>query len=314
MGKSKCEVYAPLELLKRAAVIFPECWKQMDRFHLQNGCEGYPAWPTWCYVPISFALDVATSGAIVSNIEEIMPAMSAAQIIAALAPWRVEKEVFVMDPDMELLLYKQADDIDIPTDTLMNIPYPCFYVQTSALFYASQKVEGFFVHLEFNPSDSRRELRLLFVLEDRSVIGFPLHITDADIRTSILCTVQESNDDEALALLLRESLQLILYLCSENAEIKKNPEQDTFMRRFSTVIHDRYSEIRKWDVGVRAGQAVRRYKRARISAIKDPCRPIASHSSMNPPVLRGRWQNHRMQTAEGELKLVIRWSAPTFIS
>ena len=47
MGKSKCEVYAPLELLKRAAVIFPECWKQMDRFHLQNGCEGYPAWPTW---------------------------------------------------------------------------------------------------------------------------------------------------------------------------------------------------------------------------------------------------------------------------
>lgn len=331
MGK-KYTVYAPLELLKRTTAIFPDAWKQMEKFHKENGTNGLPSWPDWCYAPIAASIAVATSGAIVANIEEIMPAMTAAQTIAALAPWRLSKEVFVMDPDLELLLYKQADDLDIRSDILMHLPYPCFYVQTSALFFGSQKIDGFFVHLEYDVNDGHNELRFLFVDEDRDTFGYPVYIDAQDIRSSIEQTLKQAHQnmapdspyrsaimmspDKLFALegLLKESLQLVLYLCAENSEIKKNPEQDTFMRRSSLIIRDRYAEIRKWDVGVRIGQAVRRYKQASsVIADTDQRQQGHSHASPRPHLRRGHWHNYWTGPTDGERKLILKWTAPTFV-
>ena len=333
MKKKNYDVYAPLDLLKKTTVAYPNAWKQMESFHNENGVGGLPAWPEWCYAPFAAAIAVATSGAPLTNPEKFLLAMPAAQTIAALAPWRLSKEVFVMDPDLELLLYKQIDDLDIRPDILMHLPYPCFYVQTSALFYGADKIEGFFVHLEFDVNDGHRELRLLFVYEDRSVFGYPVYIDAKDIRSSIEQTLKQAHQNiapdspyqsilpqssenlSALETLLKESLQLILYLCAENVEISKNHEQDTFMRRSHSVVRDRYAEIRKWDVGVRIGQAVRRYKQTHIAIAEDNNEPRqqSGHASPRPHLRRGHWHNYWTGPLNGERKLVLKWTAPTFI-
>ena len=332
MSNGKTDVYTPLYLLKRTNALFPNAWKQMENFHNENGTEWLPKWPNWCYAPMAAAIAVATSGSIVTNIEEIMPAMSAAQTIAALAPWRLSKEVFVIDPDMELLLYKQVDDLDIHSEILLHLPYPCFYVQTSALFFGISKIDGFFVHLEFDVNDGHRELRLLFVYEDKSVMGFPIYLDVQDVRSSVIQTLKQvhqnitsdspmrqdvlikADDLTSLEALLKESLQIVLYLCAENSEIKKNPEQDMFMRRSSIIVRDRYAEIRKWDVGVRIGSAIRRYKQAGLGSEKQNLPKSASiKSSPRPHLRRGHWHNYWTGPMNGERKLVLKWTAPTFI-
>lgn len=113
MGKARDEVYAPLELLKRISASYPKAWEQMEAFHNMNGSNGLPPWPDWCYAPMSAAIAVATSGGIVTNKENLAPFMADAQAIDALAVWRRSKEVFVLDSDMEQLLYEQADDLEI---------------------------------------------------------------------------------------------------------------------------------------------------------------------------------------------------------
>lgn len=328
MEKKKCDVYAPLELLKKTTAGYPNVWKQMEQFHNENGIGESFAWPEWCYAPLAAAITVATSGIPLENSEKIISALPAAQSIAALASWRLSKEVFVMDPDLELLLYKQIDDLDICPEVLTHLPYPCFYVQTSTLFCGSDKIEGFFVHLEFDMEDGHRELRFLFVREDRTVFGYPIYIDAKDIRNSIEQTLKQTHPNTvsdlsyqrthenlaSLETLLKESLQLVLYLCSENVEIDKNPEQDTFMRRSNLVVRDRYAEIRKWDVGVRIGRAMRRYKQM-CSISADGSEPLqqTGQISFRSHLCRGCWCDYWIKSSDGGRKLALKWIEPTFV-
>lgn len=330
MGKARDEIYAPLELLKRISASYPKAWEQMEAFHNMNGSNGLPPWPDWCYAPMSAAIAVATSGGIITNKENLTPFMADAQAIDALAVWRRSKEVFVLDSDMEQLLYEQADDLEIDSNILMRLPYPCFYVQTSSLQMGKQIAKGFFVHLEYDVNDGHAELRLLFLFDDKTTAGFPIYIDESNIRDSLTRTLNEAHNnltpgsplhnfllfhsDEylELAAFLKKSLQLVLYVCAENAEIKKNPEQDTIMKRSSAGIKDRYAEIRKWDVGVRIGQTIRRYKKVHESIEKDEQRSLIRYSP-RPHLRRGHWHHYWTGPKDGERKLILKWTAPTFI-
>lgn len=331
MGKMKDEVFAPLDLLKRISASYPNAWQQMETFHNMNGSNGLPPWPDWCYAPMAAAIAVATSEAKATYKESFIPVMSAAQAIDALAVWRRSKEVFVLDADMEQLLYEQADDLEINSHILMRLPYPCFYVQTSFLQLEKLPVNGFFVHLEYDVNDGHTELRLLFLFGNKTTIGFPIYIDESNIQDSLERTLDAAhrnlppdlpfegpmllhgNDYSKLEQFLKKSLQLVLYLCAENVEVRKNPEQDTVMKRSNAGIKDRYAEIRKWDVGIRIGQAVRRYKKVHESIAKDEQAHSLLRLSPRPHMRRGHWHHYWSGPKSGERKLILKWTAPTFI-
>lgn len=326
MGKKDNLIFAPLDLLKRTSARFPLAWEQMATFHRDNGKDDFVSWPDWCYAPIAAAIAVATNGAIVSQPEQLLLCMTSAQTIAALAPWRLSKEVFIIDSNLESLLYEQQDDLDLQPEILLQLPYPCFYVQVSSLIYYSKKVEGFFVHLEYDVNSGERELRILYLFDDRSVAGCPVHIDEDTLRESMQHFVQQAHNNltpgsplrrmllmdsdsfESLESTIKKTLQLILYLCAKNAEVQQNPEQSTVMKRSGTI-QDKYSEIRKWDVGVRIGQAVSRYKESSGSRTTT----YASHASPRPHMRRGHWHNYWTGPKSGERKLILKWTAPTFV-
>ena len=125
----------------------------------------------------------------------------------------------------------------------------------------------------------------------------------------------EAAQSDALAEALRCTLQLVLYLCAQNAEITPSPEQASHTKRSSTgVIVDRYAEIRKWDVGIRVGNAVRNYRRQQeITPVDDLVR---THASPRPHMRRGHWHHFWTgpKSKPAERKLILQWVAPTFVT
>ena len=59
-----------------------------------------------------------------------------------------------------------------------------------------------------------------------------------------------------------EAVHLTLYICAENAEIAENETQKKIYRK-PTKTTDRFREIRKWDVGVKTGEILRKIERDR---------------------------------------------------
>lgn len=313
--------YPPLLLLKNISAQYPEVWDLMERFHAANGVDLQP-WPQWCYVPMAAPLEVAR------RVNTGHDPVTLGQQLAALAPWRISKEAYVFDPDMEQLLYEQADDLEIPGEILLQLPYPCFYVETSALEHVGERFSGMLVHLEYDANNHDRELRLLFLRPDGSSFGVPVHIDDSSVSESMQRMLSEAHSNarssgmapplmdyaeiDAFIAFLSRALQLVLYICASNADIGPSPEQALITRR-SPTIKDRYAEIRKWDVGFRIGSAVRAHREA-IAAeemLQSAEHNGSQHKAPRPHMRRGHWHHYWVGSKKTDSqRLVLRWVAP----
>lgn len=331
------QTYPPLALLRRITAKYPSAWEEMEMFHNACGSPPLPKWESWCYAPMAAAYAI-TMQDLQNNFENRMAVISDMQCIAALAPWRLSKEVYVIDPELQALLFDQADDLELDSEILLHLPYPCFYIQFSpAVTWNGIEYHGVFVHLEHDTITGDKELRLLYLSESGRTYGQPVHIESGTVAQSILRTRTEAYenlppdqheyrralmlDDRRAQMTARfysQTVQLVLYLCAQNAEIAPNSEQAFVTRRSKTgEIKDRYAEIRKWDVGTRIGNAVRAYRRS----IETPPEPSAektpgTHASPRPHLRRGHWHNFwtGSKNAPADRKLILKWVAPTFVS
>ncbi len=342
MSRKKQLVYPPLDFLKRTTAQFPGVWDEIERFRCGNGVEGQISWQPWCYVPMAFSLAVARDAAGVIGdprympIEQMRGVATAAASFSALAPWRQSKEVYVMDEGMQEVLFEQAGDLSLSADILLHLPYPCFYIQfTPAVNYAGDLYHGVFVFLNDDFLDGRRQLYLLYLQQDgetsmlvpvpleAKTISESMDIVERDAFRKIPeghdAMVQEFRAESIRVAaqqfeLLRRTMQLVLYICAQNAEITPNPEQTSHTRRSASgIISDRYAEIRKWDVGIRVGNAVRNYRRQQETIPSDVL--PGTHASPRPHLRKGHWHNFWIGRKDfpSERKLILRWVAPTFV-
>lgn len=90
----------------------------MENFHAENGMNGLPTWPDWCYAPMSAAVAIASGGRnfLLLPVNQQQDIINSAQKIFALATWRLSKEVYQLDPDFAQLLFEQTNDLDIPSE------------------------------------------------------------------------------------------------------------------------------------------------------------------------------------------------------
>lgn len=307
------QMYAPLLLLKKITARYPNCWELVEKLRIHDDASSsYPVWEPWCYIPIGGTLAITQ----MYNFSNRSQAVDDACAMAALAPWRHDKEVFVMDEDTENLLLEQ-DDTEIPSEVLLHLPYMCFYIQ----FATITEAHGVFVHLEDDVKNGDRELRLVFVRNDGEVGTYMLHIDAQNISHSIEMTKAQARKVELRHALhshgyvnityqlLQDVLQLVLYVCANNADVQPNPEQQSTTTN-SRVIKDRYVEIRKWDVGVRIGDAIRAM--TSTQPVNHQEKKPGTHASPRPHMRRGHW--HYFWTGSksepSERKLVLRWVAP----
>lgn len=322
MKKKFNSEYPPLALLKKVSAERPEAWEQMKDFHDHNGKEGLPPWPDWCYAPMAASFAVASKGK-ADTFYEKWSFVSLSAEIAALAPWRISKEVFVIDEELKKLLSEQGGETDIPTEILLSLPYQCFYIELDNFLISGVHCCGVFVHLEYDVNNGDRELRLLYLADDGRTLGMPIHIDEKNLMENLKHTAREAwrnarvgvSEDtlEELEYDLGQTLQLILYILANNADIEPNSEQALITKR-SATIKDKYSEIRKWNVGERIGNAIRKSRLVPKDEAKDISEPT-THASPRAHMRRGHWHHFWTgpRSAPEERKLILRWVAPTAI-
>lgn len=323
----KKEIYLPLFILKQISDTYPKAWEQMEMFHNDNGAPDLGSWPDWRYAPMAAAIAIASKG---DNTTFIESTMMYAQAIFAIAPWRLSKEVYVIDEELKELLFQQEGDLDVPNEILLHLPYPSFYVEIPNTYYFGKKIHGFFVALEYDMNTKDNELKPVFIQEDGYVFSISIHLRAKNISESIdilnkeamenantsfekemvLRSMQHAEENKKF---VKQILQVILYILAQNAEITPSSEQAMYTRRGKTI-KDKYSEIRKWDVGVRIGAAIRQQRIREQSEQKEHTK--TNHNSPRPHMRRGHWHHFWTgpKTQPEERKLVLKWLSPMAIA
>ena len=280
-------------------------------------------WSDYCILPIAAGMSVAG---------EIGKDMAAdGYKISALYAWRKYKEIYSFDEELADLLEDQADtEMDIPIDILYQLPYPCIYIQ--------YKKCGFFAYFEHDVQNGQFEFRMWY-MEPENDVSFPLilHIEEqCTIDESINKTYAEAKKrttpdmdfflDQGGDMIKKRAaklLQFVLYICAENSEREEDPEQKKVTRRSKDSEDkpkDVFREIRKWDVGYRIGNQIRRMKAApNGNGATEPDERTAQTgrkgSRKSPHARRGHWHHFWIgKHNTDERKLVLKWVAPIFIN
>lgn len=100
---------------------------------------------------------------------------------------------------------------------------------------------------------------------------------------------------------------------ASNAEIVPNSEQSFITKRGATI-KDKYSEIRKWDVGIRIGAAIRQ-KSASVEK-GESIKTASGHSSPRPHMRRGHWHHYWTgpRNVSENRRLILKWLSPMAVA
>ena len=111
-------------------------------------------------------------------------------------------------------------------------------------------------------------------------------------------------DEEALTLRITKVLNLVLYVCSVNADITQAYQPSPSPKKGNPKKRNRKSQAFIYDVGFRIGPAlgaVRSQKTLPISG---------AGSAKAPHVRRAHWHHYWKGPRDGERKLILKWISP----
>lgn len=301
----KKEVYPALQMVQGLTNKYPKCWDIIEDMRVHFASE----FPAWCYIP------VGACQAITEHISGHVD-LDGSMCMAAAAAWRQSKNVYTFDLDMQNTLFEQADEeLVLPVSIFDRMPYPCIYIETKGL-----PIHGFFVHKEYDVNTKKSELRFYFVNPDGHGYGMMMHLlqnrTITECMEDTFKTVREKStyyanqDAKPATRMIALSLQLVIYICAENAEVNENPVQKKIYRRDKTV-KDAYREMRKWDVGYKMGSLLRAARTTGATG-EIKAETAGTGSPKRPHSRRGHWSHYHV--GPGRKETIVKWIAPTFVN
>lgn len=325
--RARQDLCRPLFNLLKFSNLYPNAWNQADSFRQDR--EELGDWPVWCFLPL------AGWHAIISGGIGQVPLSRGVDIgrLGALGAWRVTQGIYRFDQNVFEEIAHTPLDGDIPHEILMRMPEWCVYIETPGMILGKDILYGFFAHMEWDANDGRYELRLVLDSEN-SLLPIPLHLGPWSLKESVIKMLEESDKyklkklheisrtDEvgALSNLVEPLVSLLLYLCSQNAEIgdgkvlPSNPlpkRTKRGLRMFSP------NKPTVWNVGVRMGAALKSVGSHNEFA-QGEC-----HSRQRPHIRRAHWHGYRsgpmtnqngMEIPTKERDFTLKWLPPTPIN
>lgn len=293
--------------------------------------DGEYSWPDWCFMPISAWLAIFTRG------HEGVPRMEIIDRLeqsVAPATWRYTQGVYEFDPDIYTELMASEFTGKLPSEALLRLPEWCVYIKTPLFSDANSDIEGFFAFLEYDFNSGRHELRLyLDQTGSREMRAIVLHLGNWTIDESIdrMMKLSEENarrlghvhdpavyaaEFKRIRSIACRLLPLVLYLCTEEPEIKNrstpdwlphNPQPKRVRGEFRLLPA---KKSHQYILGVKTGEMLRK-------ARKEAFEHEPTGRTVTPHVRKAHWHGFWTGPRKGpqavNQKFVLKWLPPIFV-
>lgn len=309
---------------------YPDAWKHIDMMRNDMGVD-LPRWEPWCYAPFGAWYAIVSAQHRTSRLHT-QEQIADIAILAALGTWRVTQGIYRFDPALYDAIVETSITGDLPCDVLFRLPEWCVYIETPGLKWIDRACAGMWVHLEDDAQAKTQELRLVFDCVD-GLGSVPLHLGDWSLeialqkmsdtsrknaqdyaqQTGISIDYNHDSQLEVMRKCLEPFLSLILYLCSQNAEIGDGQRQPTFPQPRKTKQGLRMFAPDKpttWDVGLRIGAALRR------AYHDEQTHQGGTHNAPRPHIRRAHWHSFwsGARKDEDKRKKQLKWLPPIAVN
>lgn len=247
--------------------------------------------------------------------------------------WKYNKVVYETDYDFSKALLG-TKKLRVYPELIKHIPFDTFYLDFSknGLF----DYEGFFVQVKVYDTGTIRIVSLpteknfsnipvgefktnpsvyadaFWISYEKFSVENGMYYFDFDFNKDFILTSDSYNTQWFIGGLSNYRLfllQLLMYLSSKEPDIIESP--DTVNTYKPTVaIKNKYSEIRKWDIGCRYGEKIRCFEKNRRFQANNG--EYSSQSSKRPHIRKAHWE--RYHTGKGRKDIVSKWKGPIFIN
>jgi hypothetical protein len=324
--------------LRAIAQQYPDLWKHVDRLRAERG-RTIPKWPSWCFMPFAGAYAIASGGQDDAPPERL----GAIAALATLAAWRPTQGIYRFDATVAAAVQDTPISGDIPTEILHHIPEWCVYIDTPGSDYLGAPSAGFFALLECDANDGREELRIVADMGDGQLsAALPVWLNRGGLVAGIEAATEEAARQAAiyrpkgigptaqailacppsmLADALTPRINLLLYLCSTNAEMRQRdtgrlrPSKPTLTKTKDGMRMFPAEKPAAWDVGFRLGAAIRH---AREQEQRKP--GDGTHASPRAHIRRAHWHSFwtgpkaKVGMLAPDRKLVLKWLPPMAVN
>ena len=310
MSKHKSDLM-PMQVVRDIGKHYPGVWQDVKKIRSSKG-KDLPDWPDWCYIPIAAGIAITTGGDDSNLLRATFDKYSPA-VVTAAAAWRITQGIYKFDADIYNELTGQPMSDNLPCDALKRLPEWCVYIETIPA-KSDHYIVGFWCHLEKDQNDGREELRFVFFWNTGDITILPVHLGPWTLKEGLQKTIDEAKrqakkqgvdlaEDVDDVSDVGRYLQLVLYLCADNADIPDSPEHPSKRVRLSGQV-DVARKPRTWDVGVRIGSAIRGYRN------KQSTPRGGTHQSPRPHVRRAHYHHFWSGPRDGDRKLILHWIPP----
>ena len=232
-----------------------------------------------------------------------------ALLLTIMGEWRKSKQVYSFSKELSEMIC-DTEEFHVDANLFKYLPYPCFYLESNG----GDNIHGVFV--KYLNDAANHHLIFLLLCNDGT---FCYNIFDLEGATSfyetVLKYVNEFLEPEYRELLKKYIIlgfQASMYLCASNCDVKENPVQQKIYRP-STSVKNKFSEIRKWDVGYRMTQELKKVTPRHPS--------VASALDSKEQKVRNRprqhWRKahwHTYWVGKGRQKKELRFIAPILVN
>jgi hypothetical protein len=281
-----------------------------------------------------------------------------------LSAWRATKGIFRFDDALFSALMRTREMRALPNTTMLMLPHWCVYVEAAGkVAWEGQRVRGFFAMLHCEAADRPNPILVLLLHSDKWQALFRVPLVGATLDEALVaaaedhwrttqtrltavegCELRVFGDAhaeacdvqwEAVKRELPAILNLLLYLCAENADfgIRERPNRPTLKttRKGRKLFPPQAPQ--EWEVGVRIGAELRRAldaapSRCKIEgAIDDALAHIGARPRAH--IRRAHWHHYwtgprqvERPGTQGEVfeqraacrTLVLRWVMPVLVN
>jgi hypothetical protein len=260
-------------------------------------------WADWCFLPLSGTYAIVSKGKTIQSPHQAQHI----GILGALAAWRVTQGIYRFDPTTFDAIWKTPVTGDIPTEVLFHLPEWCVYIPTPDQTWQGATLNGFFAHLEHDMNDRRIELRLVLDVTESfgdQLLVMPIHLGKGGVAAGVEAMLKEASHQFPVSVQTPEVeaqnlsndvsplVSLVLYLCSQAAEIKEAgngkrvPSHPKPLKTKKGMRIFPPNQPTRWEVGYRLGAALRQ-----ALLEHEPGEATGTHASPRPHIRRAHWHS-----------------------